>query len=54
MRLINLMTFVGALLLLAMIPAFLHLGQVVGAGQTASVATAAAIGMLALCALRQR
>jgi hypothetical protein len=54
MRLINLMTFVCALLLLAMIPAFLQLGRVAGAGNTASIATAAAVGMLAIFALRQR
>jgi hypothetical protein len=54
MRLINLMTFVCALLVLAMIPAFLQFGRAAGAGTSASFATVAALGMLAVLAVRER
>lgn len=54
MRLINLMTFVGALLLLAMMPAFLHFGRATGATAVASWATVGALGFLAVMALRGR
>jgi hypothetical protein len=54
MRLINLMTIVCALLLLALIPAFLQFGRAVGVNASASLATVAAVGFLAVLAFRQR
>jgi hypothetical protein len=47
------MTFVCAMLLLAMIPACLQFGRLAGLQPSASLATAGAVGVLALAAVRR-
>ena len=51
MRLINLMTFIGVLLLLAMIPAFVNFAQATGTPRAASWAVFA--GIIAVMAARR-
>jgi uncharacterized membrane protein len=51
MRLINLMTFVFVLLVLAMIPAFVHFAQATGTPRAASLAVFA--GIIAVMAARR-
>ncbi len=53
MRLVHLMTFVSALLLLASIPACLQFGRLAGVPPHVSVTTAGAICFLAFVAARR-
>ena len=53
MRLIHLMTFVCALLLLASVPACLQFGRIAGLPQSVSMTTAGAICFLAFMAARR-
>ncbi len=53
MRIVNLMTLVFAMLLLAIIPTMLQFGRMAGANQSASLATVTAVGCLVVLARRQ-
>lgn len=53
MRIVNLMAFVCAMLLLAMMPACLQFGRLAGADPSVSLATVAAVGCLVVLAVRR-
>jgi hypothetical protein len=53
MRLIHVMTFICALLLLAMIPACVQFARLTGVQPSASLATIGAVAMLALMLARR-